>query len=200
MTRPGFANQQHLLGWADTASARGELPRLIRRLILETGTGVHGLDFPADEGTAVGGWDGIARASGSSPFVPAGLSLWELSVGRRSTNRKADADYEKRLSTPDGSPTAEASYRAVALRRWADRRKWSAAKTRDRRWRDVGAYGIDDLEAWLETGPVTHAWISERIGLKPYGMQTADAWWSAWQARPSPLCQPPSCSPAARKR
>jgi hypothetical protein len=45
----------------------------------------------------------MARASNASAFVPAGLSLWELSAGK-STTKKADTDYDKRTKTPDGSP------------------------------------------------------------------------------------------------
>lgn len=179
MARPGLADQQELLRWADTVGARSELPRLIRRLVLETGAGVTALDFPAAEGTAMGGWDGVAYASEAAPFVPVGLSLWELTV-ESSVNKKADADYVKRLTTPDGSLTTDATYCAVAARRWRDRRKWAETKKAGGRWRDVRAHGIDDLETWLDSAPVTHAWISEQLGLKPYGMRTADAWWASW--------------------
>jgi hypothetical protein len=158
---------------------------LIRRLILETGVGVSGLDFPAAEGTAAGGWDGVAQASGTAAFIPDGLSLWELSVSA-SANSKAEADYVKRLTTPDGSPTADATYNQVILRRWEGRRDFAKRKNAEGRWRRVNAYGVDDIETWLESAPVTHAWISEYLGLAPYGMQTADAWWDGWASATTP--------------
>ena len=185
MTRPGFATQLELLRWAGSIPARGGLPRLIRRLVLETGRDVKSVDFPADEGTAAGGWDGVAVVAGDAPFVPDGQTLWELSAGQ-STNAKATADYEKRKATPDGRPTSDATYIAVSLRRWRDRRKWATEREKDKRWNAVRAYGIDDLETWLESAPITHAWISERLGLKPHGLQTAEAWWTSWSKATEP--------------
>jgi hypothetical protein len=185
MPRPGFANQQDLLRWAETLNAKHELPRLVRRLILETGVGVTTVDFPASEGTATEGWDGVARTTGAMAFVPAGLSLWELSAGK-STTKKADTDYGKRTKTLDGSPMRKATYCELIVRRWTDRRKWATAKARQRRWKTVRGFGVDDLETWLEFAPITHAWLSELIGLKPYGMRTPSAWWEAWAAATEP--------------
>src|SRR4051794_38838583 len=120
MERPGLADQRDLARWADSVTSQSEFPRLIRRLILETGIGVVHLGVPAGEGVAVGDWDGTVRATVATAFVPAGLSLWELSV-KKNVGTKADSDYEKRASTPDGSPTTEATYVAAYLRRWAKR-------------------------------------------------------------------------------
>ena len=152
---------------------------------METGGRVRAIDFPADEGTAVGGWDGIAITETDKPFVPGGQSLWELSAGK-STSAKATTDYEKRTATPDGRPTEESTYVAVSLRRWADRRDWATGRAKDNRWKAVRAYGIDDVETWLESAPVTHAWISEQLGLKPHGLQTADGWWGSWSTATYP--------------
>ena len=189
MTRPGFATQQELLVWANSVGARTELPRLIRRLVLETAQELQSVDFPAAEGTAAGGWDGISVAGAATAFVPSGQGLWELSV-EKSANTKANDDYDKRDSTPDGRPTTDLVYIALSLRRWRDRRDWAETKAADKRWRDVRAYGIDDVETWLESAPITHAWISEQLGLKPYGMQTADAWWTAWSSATDPSLPP----------
>jgi hypothetical protein len=100
MIRPGQVDQQKLLQFAERIDARSELPRLLRRLVLETGQGVTSVSFPAAEGVSTSGWDGVVRASGASPFVPNGLSLWELSVDKR-VKKKADDDYAKRTETPD---------------------------------------------------------------------------------------------------
>ena len=51
-------------------------------------------------------------------------------------------------------------------------------------------YGVDDLEAWLETAPVTQAWISEVLGLRPRGMRTPTAWWEPWAAATEPSFAP----------
>ena len=186
VARLGLVDQTELTRWADSLGARSDLPRLIRRLILETGRGVVQLGFPGGEGIAAGSWDGTARATEATAFIPAGLSLWELSV-EKSVKKKADKDYAKRLTTPDGSPTGDCTYVAVSLRRFKDRPEWAREKTSLGRWREVRALGIDDIETWLDSAPVTHAWLSELLGFHPHGLQTAETWWPSW----SGLTKPP---------
>ncbi len=170
-------------------SAKGQLPELIRRLVLETTPTATRVDFPAAEGVAVGDWDGVVTAKADTAFVPSGLSLWELSAGRRTT-AKADTDYGKRASTPDGTPPAEATYCAVSVRRWRDRRQWATSKSRQGRWKAVEAFGVDDIETWLNAAPVTHAWFSEMLGLRPFGMRTPTTWWSGWAEATTPHLTP----------
>jgi hypothetical protein len=185
MSKPGLADQRVLMRWADSVGARSEFPRLVRRLILETGRGVVQLGFPAGEGVAVGSWDGTVRATEPTAFVPKGLSLWELSV-EKSVGKKADSDYNKRLAADGASPTTSCTYIAASLRRWRDRAAWARDRAADGRWADVRAYGLDDIETWLETAPVTHAWISEELGLGPYGLRAAESWWMSWACATTP--------------
>jgi hypothetical protein len=72
------------------------LPVLVRRLIAETGLGVAELDMPGGSGTAVGGFDGVVTAGRATTFVPAGRSVWELSV-QQDAQAKAVSDYGNRL-------------------------------------------------------------------------------------------------------
>jgi hypothetical protein len=185
MSKPGHINQQQLAQWADSMPARSEFPRLLRKLILETTPGVVQLGFPAGEGVSSGGWDGTVKASEASPYVPQGLSLWEASV-EKSAQTKADRDYAKRSSTPDGTPTTDATYVAAIARRWLKRDDWAKGKRQDRKWQDVKAVGLDDLETWLEMAPATWAWISEVCGLHPFGLRSADRWWEIWTQETNP--------------
>lgn len=185
MQRPGFADQRKLAAWADSTTAKPEFPRLIRRLILETTPGAVDVGMATSEGTSSGGWDGVVRSMEATAFVPEGLSVWELSVSR-SVGTKADEDYEKRLATPDGSPTEECVYVEAILRRWTKRDEWAKNRSADGRWKEVRAYGLDKIDSWLETAPVTWAWFSELIGLNPFGLQSAEAWWNSWVAQTDP--------------
>jgi hypothetical protein len=189
MPRPGFITRQDLLLWADSVGAGTEFPRLLRRLILETGRNVTELLFPAGEGARVGGWDGSVRSTDATPFIPEGLSGWEVS-GERKAGLKADKDYEQRTAAPDGSPTAQSTYVAVSLRLWSKRAEWAARRRAERRWKDVRAIGLDEIEGWLEAAPITQAWISEQRGLEPYGLRTVDAWWSNWSTQTNPILPP----------
>lgn len=176
----GYSTRSDLKEWANrTTQASNELPRLIRRLVLETSPGVSFLDFPAGDGVMTGGWDGGCRASTATAWVPEGLSLWELSVDK-SPGVKADKDYGKRDATPDGTACSDATYVEAIVRPWTKRQTWATAKAADGKWRDVKALGLDDLDEWLEAAPVTHAWFSELLGLTPFGLQSPERWWKVW--------------------
>jgi hypothetical protein len=120
-------------------------------------------------------------------MVSAGLSVWELSVKKSRITAKADSDYDKRPGTPDGSPASDAEYIEAILRPWPTRRTWAAGKNGDRRWKNVRGYGVDDIEEWLESAPVTHSWVSELLGLAPHGYQAAETWWRGWAAATNPV-------------
>lgn len=184
-TRAGYVDRNKLQNWADTRSSQSEFPRLIRRLILETTPGLVELGMPAGDGVAAGGWDGSVRTTEATPWVPAGLSVWELSVNS-SPKAKADEDYSKRADTPDGSPTGDCTYVEAILRPWKERAQWAAGRRSDKVWREVKALGLDDIEMWLEAAPVTWAWLSEELGLSPYGIRTGLTWWRNWAAQTNP--------------
>jgi cation transport regulator ChaC/SOS response regulatory protein OraA/RecX len=153
---------------------------------LETGKRLRELSFPAAEGSRLGDWDGVVRTEEATAFVPDGLSGWELSV-ERNAEKKADEDYEKRTKSPDDSPTTECTYAAVSLRTWQRRRDWATRRSNEGRWKVVRALGLDEIDAWLGDAPVTHAWISEQLGLEPYGMRTLDGWWTNWSTQTNPV-------------
>ena len=60
-TRAGYIDRSKLKNWADTRNSESELPRLVRRLILETTPGLVQLGMPAGDGVAAGDWDGSVR-------------------------------------------------------------------------------------------------------------------------------------------
>lgn len=174
-----------LARWADEVSARAELPRLIRRLILETTPGLIELGMPAGEGTSMPGWDGTVKSTEPTLWVPAGLSLWEMSVNKDAES-KATRDYDKRTSAPDGSPTTSANYVALSLRAWLKRELWARERTTEGKWQRVLAYGLDDVDLWLETAPVTQAWLATERGFHPYGYRSAEQWWNVWSSQTNP--------------
>jgi hypothetical protein len=109
-------------------------PVLMRRLILETGDGITELDMPGESGTAVGGFDGVATATRATTFVPAGTSVWELSVGS-GAQTKADSDYGKRKTGPEGREASEVTYVQTILAVWQKSRTWASARNKEGRWK-----------------------------------------------------------------
>lgn len=101
---------------------------LVRRLIAETADGLTALDMPGGSGVAAGGFDGIVTATQQTPEVPAGTSVWELSITDRS-GPKADDDYDKRDTGPDGGSPRDITYIQVILSVWTKAR-WTKRSVR----------------------------------------------------------------------
>jgi len=131
--------------WSERMDARIQFPRLVRRLIFATGKDVSDNDFRADEGVGVPGWDGKVAAAGHMPFVPVGVSRWELSTSGDLPDN-ATRNYTKRTADPLGANPAESTFVYVTTRRWSDRDDWVDRKRKEGIWRDVLAYDADKLE------------------------------------------------------
>jgi hypothetical protein len=92
--------------------------------------------------------------------------------------RKADDDYAKRTEGPDGLPMRDVTYVQVILAVWQKARTWSAQRTKERRWKEVRAYNLDRVHAWLDSAPATTAWLAEKIGKAMPGVHAAGNWWT----------------------
>ena len=178
----GFLQRHHVRSWADQVDARYGFVELVRRLVAETANGLLEAEFAIDEGVDLGGFDGKVRAEAESRWVPAGGSVWELSV-RRDVGTKANEDYAKRVTAPVGWSTSETVYSTVSLRAWQMRVTWAEARTAEHRWSRVQALGLDDIMAWLSGAPQTEFWLAERLGLCPEEFIPAGRWWEQHQDR-----------------
>lgn len=173
--------------WANADGAPGQLPELVRRLIHETAReNVDALDFPGGSGVTGGGFDGFARSSRATPFVPAGPSVWELSV-RKDAAKKADEDIGKRNSVPDGSPLDQTTYVQVIARAWTKAAEWARDWTAKSTWKRVEGYNVDRLATWVEQAPATRIWLLERIGKPTVGVVSGSEWWHRWSTATEPV-------------
>ncbi len=145
--------------------------------------------MPVGEGVRTGGWDGTVSATTSTHKIPQGLSVWEVSV-HSSPGVKAQKDYVKRFTAPDGLSTSDVTYVATILRPWKKRADWAQERTEEGRWKKVIAYGLDDIDVWLDDAPATLVWFSEEIGLRPTGLKSAERWWASWSSQTRPALSP----------
>src|SRR5581483_3257965 len=178
-----------LVHWADRRDAQALLPELVRRLVFATGQRVTRASFRSGEGVQLPGWDGVVVAEGAGPFVPPGLSGWELGVGR-DTKRKADEDYRKRTGQPGEIDRAKATFVFVTPRRWAGTEAWAAARRNEGVWADVRAYDADDLAAWLEQAPAVHLWFSALLGKRPEDSLALETFYEDWAGATRPPIPP----------
>ena len=92
--------------------------------------------------------------------------------------------------SPGVAQPSEHEYVAGSLRAWNKRDAWARERRDSGFWKDVRAYGLDDIDAWLEDAPATWAWFSEQNGLTPYGLRTVSTWWESWSSRTEPRLRP----------
>lgn len=187
LVRYGGVEAKELLDWADAYESGPELPRLVRKLILETSGKPAQLEFPAGKNLLYGGWDGRVISTSETAFIPEGESLWELSTSKR-VPRKADQDYKKRSVPPAVPNPHDCTYVSLSLQKWEKKAEWAKKHKRDNIWRDVRAYDVHDIDEWLDSAPVSQAWISQELGFEPYGIRAAESWWNSWSRATSPPC------------
>ena len=163
-----LVNASDLASWADRRDAQEFLPAVIRRLVLATVHGPRQAAFRTGEGVQLGGWDGIVSTEEPHPFVPEGMSGWELSTSAQPKG-KADDNYTKRTSKTPADERRSAAFVFVTPRRWEGKDAWATERRAADEWRNVMVLDADDLEAWLETAPAVHVWLSAKLGTAPAG-------------------------------
>src|SRR3954454_8302276 len=116
---PYLADEGDIKQWAEyRPEARHEFPRLVRRLINQTNDQVVRLEMRTGKGTDVRGYDGIVESGRATPFVPAGLSVWELGTNA-DPQAKANSDYRERTNYPLGIDMATTTFVFVTPRQWS---------------------------------------------------------------------------------
>lgn len=184
--------------WSRRQSSHGQLPAVVRRLIMST-VRPERIRFPAAEGIALRGLDGILRVAGSAgPYVPAGDSAWEASAEDRPRS-KATRDYTKRTKQTPAAERAAITFVFVTSRRFGDSGAWiEEMKARGDGWKDIKVIDAEDLATWLETCPGVHAWLSNELG-RPLGIVELSQWIDRWLAQTDPAT-PTALLLAGRRR
>ena len=174
---PMRVSRDALLSWP---AAHRELPRLVRSLIAETEPSAEWLDMPAGTGVSRPGVDGVLKCGSGNRFVPAGLSVWELSAQQRGCDAKARADYDKRVEQLPSTQRSDMTYVAAMGARWANKRAFAQERSQGPDFRSVDALDVDDLEAWLECAPMATVWLREQMGNPVTGVELLSGWWARW--------------------
>jgi len=174
-----------LEGWADRLIAREQLPEIVRLLIVGSAPELRRLDVRTGEGIGLPGWDGLADAVAGNPWVPEGVSAWEMGTDEDITT-KANADYSHRTQDPLGLQPAETTFVFVTPRRWSHRDSWATTKRAEDIWKDVRAYDAESLTQWLDTAPAVHARVTRLLGRDPTGATDLASAWSTWAGQTAP--------------
>jgi len=174
----------HLAQWSDKREAEGMLPVLVRRLVSSTSR-ITALAMPGGDSVNAPGWDGVVETTEGNPWVPKGISYWELGTSKNPAS-KASSDFEKRLKQMSEADAAQASFVFVTPRRWRGKNTWQERAKSRNAWADVRVWDADDLEAWLETSPTTALWLGMHLGIAGHGIEAVENYWEHWSKQSSP--------------
>lgn len=173
---PHLADATDLERWADQRTSQADLPRLIRRLVRHENDQVQRVEMRGGEGVGLPGYDGTVEATRVTPFVPDGLSVWEMGTGK-DIAAKANKDYRERTDDSLGVDMATTTFVFVTPRRWREKKEWEKKKRDEGKWRDVLALDADDIEQALEEAAAVRIWLSELLDMPTLGVATIEEWW-----------------------
>lgn len=183
MKNPELITADDLNSWPDNNArdAQQSFPWLIRRLLLDT-PGVSAVSVRAGNGVNVSGYDGVAQSDETVSVLPSGSLIFEFGTDKKIAS-KASEDFHKRAKQNDA---ASHVFVFATPRRWSGKDKWLEERRSEGKFANVWALDADDLEAWLETSPSSHYWISEHLGKQPDEAQTLEQWWGSFHQATHP--------------
>ena len=178
-----------IVGWSRRIDARHKFAALLRGLVHTTGHELTRVDFPAFDNAERHGWDGVVETSAPTPWIPEGHSGWEFGCDRNAT-RKANNDYNTRLTSVPVRERREAAFVFVTPRNWPRKDRWAREKANLGDWKDVRAYDASDLEQWLEQSAPMQVWFAEQIGIPVSGYRSLGRCWAHWAETCDPVLSP----------
>lgn len=155
------------------------LPHLVRRLIRASchASALVQVQMAAGDDIASYGWDGLVQHDATHPFVPMGVSGWEIGVSGDPAD-KATRDYAKRTADPLLLVPQESTFVFVTPRMWPGKQTWLSNKRADSPWKAIRVVDGADLAAWLEEFPAIGRWLCEELGRSVTGLETVTAAWN----------------------
>lgn len=166
--------------WAErNIGARSRLAVLIRTLVNSTGRSITKVGFPGNDDAQRPGWDGIVETGQGTPWIPEGVSGWELGTNKE-PKPKADRDIAKSVAAMPKADRKNMTFVFVTPRHWPGKGDWERAQRAKKMWRDVRAYDSSDLEQWLEQSIAAQAWLAREIERPTKGVRTLAQCWNDW--------------------
>ncbi len=170
--------------WAQRNDGKQYFPELMERLILASvGHVPRQLLFRSGDSTQQVGWDGICEREGGAvlPWLPLGISGWELGAQAGGLRKKANEDYETRESNPLGLEPSDTTFVFATPRRWAQGKKWAEEKRLEKFWKTVIVIDADDLVLWIDQYPQVQQWLGGRLRKLVPDTTSLSDFWSQWR-------------------
>ncbi len=172
----------------NSQKAQGVIVKLVWRLAAASSPNPKDRRFPLGDSIGQPGSDGVLHTDfGFDPFVPEGMSFWEISAGIDAGD-KATSNYRSRTAAIPDAVRRNSTF--VFVTPLSGRRDWQytwekdaqAKWLEDRRqrndWRDVCVIDGSKLIDWLHHFPAVELWLAEAMGLPAQQMQTPEQRWA----------------------
>jgi hypothetical protein len=168
--------------------AQGVIVDLVVRLVAASVPRPTERRFPGSDSIEQPGEDGrLDTDFDFEPFIPSGLSLWEIGTGVN-IREKADSDYDQLTrSTPDDVRTGATFVFVTPLsgrRGWPYSGKpnsqtdWLAEHRQRCEWRDVRVIDGTQLVSWLSCFPSVDIWLAGIMEMPAQAIDTPERHWS----------------------
>jgi len=183
-------NENRLDQWvrSNAQEAQGIIVELIWRLVVASCPKAKERRFPLSDSIGQHGPDGILDTPlGFEPFVPEGLSYWEIGTSL-DARQKATSDYKK--LTENVPENVRKNARFVFVTPLSGRRGWEYTWKQDAQadwlekrrkegeWKDVRVIDGTKLTDWLHHFPAIELWLVEKIsGLSGIKVETPEHRW-----------------------
>ncbi len=193
-----FVSENQLDNWVRSHSveARSLIPTIIGQLVAKSCPNASERRFPSGDSIDQPGADGFLRdENGFPPFVPKGVSFWEIGTGP--ATRKATDDYRKCTKRICRSIRQDSTIVIVnprsSVKEWRStgngdaQKRWVEERKSRKEWKDVKLIDGTIVADWLTEHPdIGRRLAKEIVGLPENHIETVDLRWKLLQSYGSP--------------
>ena len=176
--------------------AQGLIPELIKRLVAASSPKPKERRFHHSDSIGQPGPDGFLDTDFDfKPFVPEGISYWEIGTGKNA-GRKATTDYKELTTATPEEVRRESTFIFVTplsgtgdwQYTWKEdaQETWIKKKRELHEWKDVQVIDGTRLIDWLSSFPPVEQWFACAMGLPAHQTETLEQRWSCLKEIGSP--------------
>jgi hypothetical protein len=189
MTMIVTENRLHEWVCSHNRDAQGVIVELIYQLVAASSPNPNERRFPLPDSIGQPGPDGVLDTDiDFKPFVPGGISYWEIGGASKDAGRKATDDYSNRTRlTPDEVRKNTSFVFVTPLSgrinwqyTWNDDAQltWMNNRKKLNEWKDVRVIDGMRLIDWLSSFPAIEQWLAIKMGIPARQMETIEQHWS----------------------
>lgn len=182
-------------------SAQGLVVELVWRLVAASSPNPKERRFPLGDSIGQPGPDGILDTDFSDePFVPEGLSFWEIGTGIKPAN-KATRDYAGLTTNATTGQSPEITKQSTFIfvtplsgrRGWnqPDQQKWLDIRSKQNQWKSIRIVDGTRLVDWMHHFPSVELWLAAQMGLPIHQIDTPELRWGVLRT----IGDPPPLTP-----